>query len=63
MELENLKSRYRNAGKAPLTRENIQKMILENNHPVSKGIKTQLLTETVLWCIFLAVYDAIFDGH
>lgn len=63
MELENLKSEYQNAGKALLSKEKIQKMIIENNHPVLKGIKIQLLTETVLWAIFLAVYYNIFDGH
>lgn len=63
MELENLKSEYQNAGKALLSKANIQKMILENNHPVLKGIRIQLLTETVLWAIFLAVYYNIFDGH
>ncbi|PJJ09640.1 hypothetical protein CLU83_3006 [Flavobacterium sp. 1] len=63
MELENLKSEYQNAGKALLSKEKIQKMILENNHPVLKGVRIQLLTETVLWAIFLAVYYNIFDGH
>lgn len=63
MELENLKSEYQNAGKATLSKENIQKMIIENKHPVLKGIKIQLLIETVLWAIFLAVYYNIFDGH
>src|SRR6478752_9237483 len=63
MELENLKSEYQNAGKAALSKENIQKMIVENNHPVLKGIKIQLLMETILWAIFLAVYYNIFDGH
>ena len=63
MELENLKSEYQNTGKVSLSKENIQKMIIENNHPVLKGIKIQLLTETVLWAIFLAVYYNIFDGY
>lgn len=63
MELENLKSEYQNAGKALLSKENIQKKILENNHPVLKDIRIQLLTETVFWAIFLAVYYNIFDGH
>jgi hypothetical protein len=63
MELENLKSEYQNAGKVALSKTDIQKIILENNHPVLKGIKIQLLTETVLWAIFLAVYYNIFDGH
>jgi hypothetical protein len=63
MEIENLKSTYQNAGKIALSKENIQKMVQENNHPVLKDIQTQLLIETVLWGVFLAVYYNIFDGH
>jgi hypothetical protein len=63
MELDNLKSAYQNAGKAMLSKENIQRMIAEDNNPVTKSIKKQLLIETVLWAIFLAVYYNIFDGH
>jgi hypothetical protein len=63
MELENLKSEYQNAGKVALSKTDIQKIILENNRPVLKGIKIQLLIETVLWAIFLVVYYNIFDGH
>jgi hypothetical protein len=63
MELDHLKSDYQNAGKTSLSKERIQKMIQDNNHPVLKGIKRQLLIETVLWAIFLAVYYNIFDGH
>jgi hypothetical protein len=63
MELENLKSEYQNAGKAALSKTDIQKIISENNNPVLKGIKIQLLIETILWAIFLAVYYNIFDGH
>lgn len=63
MELDHLKSDYQNAGKTSLSKNDIQKMIQDNNHPVLKGIKRQLLIETVLWAIFLAVYYNIFDGH
>lgn len=63
MELENLKSEYQNTGKVALSKTDIQKIILDNNHPVLKGIKIQLLIETVLWAIFLAVYYNFFDGH
>lgn len=63
MELENLKSEYQNAGKSALSETDIQKIISENNNLVLKGIKIQLLTETILWAIFLAVYYNIFDGH
>lgn len=63
MELENLKWEYQNSGKAALCKTDIQKIILENTHPVLKGIKTQLLIETVIWVIFLVVYYNIFDGH
>lgn len=63
MEIEHLKSDFQNAGKTSVNKENIQKMIEDNNHPVLKSIKKQLLIETVLWAIFLAVYYNIFDGH
>lgn len=63
MELDNLISDYQNAGKTPLSKENFKKMIYENNHFITKGIKRQLLIETTLWAIFLAVYYNIFDGH
>ncbi len=63
MEIEHLKSDFQNAGKTSVSKETIQKMIQENNHPVAKGIKRQLLIETLLWGIFLAVYYNIFDGH
>jgi hypothetical protein len=63
MKLGNLKSVYQNTGKVALNKENIQKMISENNYPVAKSLKKQLLIETVLWTIFIAVYYDIFDGH
>jgi multisubunit Na+/H+ antiporter MnhG subunit len=63
MELENLKSAYQNTGKVAFNKENVQKMISENNSPVAKSIKKQLLIETVLWTIFIAAYYDIFDGH
>ncbi len=63
MEIEHLKSDFQNAGKTSVSKENIQKMIQDNSHPVLKSIKKQLLIETVLWAIFLAVYYNIFDGH
>jgi hypothetical protein len=63
MKLENLKSTYQNSGKTLLSRETIQEMITQNNHPVAKSIKKQLLLETIIWAVFLAVYYDIFDGH
>lgn len=63
MELENLKLDYQNTGKAAFNKETILKIISENNHPVAKSIKIQLLIETVLWTIFIVVYYDIFDGH
>jgi succinate dehydrogenase hydrophobic anchor subunit len=63
MELEDFKSDFKNAAKGQLSRDSIQKMILENNHPVLRGIKIQLIAESVLWAVFLAVYHDFFDGH
>lgn len=63
MEIDNLKTDFQNAEKTTFSKENIQKIIQVKNHPVSKRIKRQLLIETLLWAVFLAVYYNIFDGH
>jgi multisubunit Na+/H+ antiporter MnhG subunit len=55
MKLENLKSTYQNSGKTLLSRETIQEMITQNNHPVAKSIKKQLLLETIIWAVLLIV--------
>lgn len=38
-------------------------MISANSHPVLRHIKIQLILESSLWAIFLAVYYNFFDGH
>ncbi|MEO8254185.1 MAG: hypothetical protein ABI554_07315 [Flavobacterium sp.] len=63
MKLKNLKSAYQNSGKTLLSKETIQEMIMQNNHPAAKSIKKQLLLETIIWAVFLVVYYDIFDGH
>lgn len=63
MELDDLKSSFRNAGKGQLSRSSLEKMMLGHHHPVLKGIRRQLIIESVLWTLFLAVYYDFFDGH
>lgn len=63
MELEAIKSDYSEAGNKKFTKENLLRMIGVNNHPVLKGIRIQLIWESVAYTIFLAVYYNFFDGH
>ncbi len=62
MELEDFKSAYLQAGKQEKDKDALQRMLHAGN-PVIKGIKRQLIIETVLWLIFLVVYYDFFDGH
>ncbi len=64
MELENLKSEYKNIGtdnmKSP---DNLNKMKQSGTHPVLKGIKKQLIFESIIWTLLLIVYYDFFDGQ
>ncbi len=62
MELDALKSTWKNI-EAPLkTPEEIQQMLKENNHPVLKQIRKQLGIEVIGWSAFLMAYYTMFDG-
>lgn len=63
MELGDFKSDYKNAGKGQLNKDSIQQLIHTHNNPVVRGIKIQLIIESVLWALFLVVYYDFFDGH
>ena len=63
MDLEEFKSDYINEGKEKMDRESLRRMINANRHPVLKRIKIQLILESSLWAVFLAVYYNFFDGH
>lgn len=62
MELDALKSAWKNIESPVKTPEEIQQMLKENNHPVLKGIRKQLLIELIVWSAFLMVYYTMFDG-
>ncbi|MCH5716072.1 hypothetical protein [Niabella hibiscisoli] len=62
MELNELKSGWKNAGGYLRTEEELGKMTKMMNHPVIKRIKTKLLIQTVALLAFLFVYYDWFDG-
>lgn len=62
MELDDFKSAYLEAGKQDVSKQNIKQMMNALN-PTLKGIRKQLILETILWVIFLVVYYDFFDGH
>lgn len=62
MELDDLKSDWKNLTSDTKPTEDLRQMIQENNHPVLKGIKKQLVIETALFTILLLAYYSGFDG-
>ncbi|WP_224996117.1 hypothetical protein [Cesiribacter sp. SM1] len=63
MELDDFKSDYKNAGNDVLGKDAIQHFMRGSYHPVLRKISIQLMVESMLWAIFLAVYYDFFDGH
>ena len=64
MNLEDLKSNYQNKGKNNIeSEEHLIKMTNSGNHPILKGIKRQLISESIIWLIVLIVFYDFFDGH
>ncbi|AUP79880.1 hypothetical protein [Flavivirga eckloniae] len=64
MELDNLKSEYQNTDSNDSKSANeLSKMRCSGSHPVLKGIKKQLIFESVLWTLILIVFYDFFDGH
>lgn len=62
MELNELKTAWNKVNGPIKTSEEIQQMLKENNHPVLKEIRKQLLIEIILWSAFLMVFYNWFDG-
>jgi len=62
MELNELISPWKNMDAPAKTSAEIQSMLLENKHPVLKGIKKQLTIEIMGWTAFLLCYYTMFDG-
>jgi hypothetical protein len=62
MELDELKSAWNTLATPAKAEEEILSMLKENNHPVLKGIRKQLLIEVIGWSAFLLAYYTMFDG-
>jgi hypothetical protein len=62
MEIDELKSVWKNIETPAKTTEEIQLMLLENKHPILKKIRKQLTLEIIIWSVFLFCYYNIFDG-
>lgn len=62
MELNELKSTWNTMITPTVSTLEIQAMLLENKHPVLKGIRKQMIIEVIGWSIFLICYYAMFDG-
>lgn len=63
MNLEDLKSAYGNAGGENVSKDRLQWMTRARNHPSLKGMRKQLIIESVFWTVFLMIYYDFFDGH
>ncbi len=62
MELNDLKSDWKSATTHPTSADALRRMVQEGNHPVLRGIKWQLIIETVLFSVLLVGYYDGFDG-
>ncbi len=62
MELDDLKSDWKNVASDRKPTKSLRQMIQESKHPVLKGIKRQLVIETTLFSVFLLAYYNGFDG-
>ena len=62
MELNDLKSRWQNAGGDFKSEADLQRMTRMINHPSIKKIRTKLVIETIVLSFFLLVYYDWFDG-
>ncbi|TDO20861.1 hypothetical protein [Pedobacter duraquae] len=62
MELQEMKALWKVDNTTPISITEIEKMTLENSHPMLRKIKRQLLLEMILWIIILFGYHNAFDG-
>lgn len=62
MELQELKSVWNRIETPAKTIEDLQLMLLENKHPVLKGIRKQITIEIFGWLVFILCYYTLFDG-
>ncbi len=62
MELNELKSGWKNAGGALKSEADLQKMTRMANHPSLKKIRTKLIAESIVLLFILLIYYDWFDG-
>lgn len=62
MENDALKSAWQHTGTPLKSTTDLKSAMKESNHPVLKGIRRQLIFETVGFTLFLLVYYDFFDG-
>lgn len=62
MEDDALKSAWQHTGTHRKSTTDLESAMKESNHPVLKGIRRQLVFETVGFTLFLLVYYDFFDG-
>lgn len=62
MELDNIKSNWKNTGKGKRNQTELLKMTKIKNHPNIKKIRTKFIIEAVFLIIFLIVFYDGFDG-
>ncbi len=63
MNLENLKSSYKSQNFEEVSKDVLMNMVAVNQHPILRGIRRQLIIESIGWLAFLALYYNLFDGH
>jgi hypothetical protein len=62
MELDDLKNAWQTVKTPDKAAGDIKAMLTENNHPVLKGIRKQVIIEVAAWSVFLVCYYTMFDG-
>ena len=63
MELENLKSGWKNIDFERKSEIELEQMTLLKNHPILHKIRIKILIESIALCLLLLVYYDWFDGH
>ena len=63
MDIENIKSTWKNSESVEKNQTELLMMTKIKNHPKVKKVKTKFLVEAILLSVFLAVYYTGFDGE
>lgn len=63
MNLESIQSNWNQAGAAPKSREELQRITRLRKHPLVNRIRIQFVIEALLLIAFVVVYYDAFDGH